>query len=427
MIYKTYKTNSYNIYTIKTDKFKTCHMEIIFRNNIKKEEITKRSLLTELLVENTSKYNTRRKMIIELEDLYNSYFYGITNRVGSSILTAFCFDFINPKLVNEKIDEFIKFPLEAILKPNVSNDEFDITTFEYIKERVKKDIESIVEEPKNYSISKLLENMCKNTESKININGYIEDLDNINNSNLFDYYKEMIKHDYIDIYIIGNLDLDNVSKIIEDNFKINILKSHKVNYNIINKSINVPKKIYDYYPFSQENICIGYNIENPTDFEKNYVAHVFNNILGGGSLESKLYQTLRNENSLCYNCVSLYHKYDNLILLHTAISKKNENTAINLMKKAMSDMKKGNITTKEIDNAKQLIITTINISLDVPGRIIDNYLFKNLYGLEDLDTRVQKYNKVTKQDIMNFAKKIKLNTILCVRDGENERNKNKQN
>lgn len=425
MIYKTYKRNSYNIYTIKTDKFKTCHMEIIFRNNITKEEITKRSLLTEILVENTSKYNTRRKMIIELENLYNSYFYGITNRVGSSILTAFCFDFINPKLVNEKIDEFIKFPLNAILNPNISNDEFDITTFEYIKERVKKDIEAIVEEPKKYSIIKLLENMCKNTESKININGYIEDLENINNSNLFDYYKEMIKHDFIDIYIIGNLDMDNVSKIIENNFKINILKSHKINYNIINKSIKIPKKIYDYYPFSQENICIGYNIENPTNFERNYVAHIFNNILGGGSLESKLYQTLRNENSLCYNCVSLYQKYDNLIILHTAISKENESTAIKLMKKAIDDIKKGNITTKEINNAKQLIITTINISLDVPGRIIDNYLFKNLYGLEDLDTRIQKYNKVTKQDIINFAKKIKLNTILCVRDGENERNKNK--
>ena len=425
MIYKSYKRNSYNIYTIKTDKFKTCHMEIIFRNNITKEEITKRSLLTEMLVENTSKYNTRRKMIIELENLYNSYFYSITNRVGSSILTSFCFDFINPKLVNEKIDEFIKFPLNAILNPNISNDEFDITTFEYIKERVKKDIESIVEDPKKYSIRKLLENMCKNTESKININGYIEDLENINNSNLFDYYKEMIKHDFIDIYIIGNLDMDNVSKIIENNFKINILKSHKINYNIINKSIKIPKKIYDYYPFSQENICIGYNIENPTNFEKNYVAHIFNNILGGGSLESKLYQTLRNESSLCYNCVSLYQKYDNLIILHTAISKENENTAIKLMKKAIDDIKKGNITTKEINNAKQLIITTINISLDVPGRIIDNYLFKNLYGLEDLDTRIQKYNKVTKQDIMNFAKKIKLNTILCVRDGENERNKNK--
>ena len=34
MIYKVYKNNTYNIYTVKTDKFKTCHMEIVFRNNI---------------------------------------------------------------------------------------------------------------------------------------------------------------------------------------------------------------------------------------------------------------------------------------------------------------------------------------------------------------------------------------------------------
>ena len=42
MIYREYKANTYNIYTIKTDKFKTCHMEIIFRNNIKKEDVTKK-------------------------------------------------------------------------------------------------------------------------------------------------------------------------------------------------------------------------------------------------------------------------------------------------------------------------------------------------------------------------------------------------
>ena len=78
MIYKTFKINTYNIYTIKTDKFKTCHMEIIFRNSIKKEDVTKRSLLTEMIVENTKKYNTRHKMSVELENLYNAYFYGIT-------------------------------------------------------------------------------------------------------------------------------------------------------------------------------------------------------------------------------------------------------------------------------------------------------------------------------------------------------------
>lgn len=423
MIYKTFKINTYNIYTIKTDKFKTCHMEIIFRNSIKKEDVTKRSLLTEMIVENTKKYNTRRKMSVELENLYNAYFYGITNRVGSSILTSFCFDFINPNLVNEKLDNFIKFPLETILNPNINNNEFDITTFNYIKERVKKDIESIVEDPKNYSINKLLNRMCKNTESSININGYVEDLDLITNSNLYEYYCDMLKHDYIDIYIIGDIDMDKVSDIIKNNFKLNILKSHKVAYEVNNKSVKKERKIYEWYPFSQENICIGLNIKGMTSYEKNYVAHIYNMILGGGSLETKLYNRLRNENSLCYNCVSLYQKFDNLLILHTAVSNKNENVAIKLMKKALNDMVKGDISEEEIENAKKLITTSLNMSLDVPGRIIDNYVFENLFGLEKIDVRINKYNKVNKKDIVEFAKKIKLNTILCVRDGENERNK----
>ena len=421
MIYKVYKNDTYNIYTIKTDKFKTCHMEIVFRNNIEKETITKRSIITEMLVENSLIYNTRQKMIVELENLYNSYFYGVTNRVGSSIITSFCFDFINPNLVSESIDEFIKFPLNNILNPNAKNNEFDIKTLEYVKDRVKKDIESIIEDPKNYSIHKLLDNMCKNTETSINVGGYVEDLDTINPINLYDYYLNMLEHDYIDIYIIGNLDMNNAVKIIKNNFIIKILKDHKVSYEIKNELTKTPKKINVDFNTSQENIAIGLNIINATDYEKKYVAQIYNMILGAGSLETKLYNRLRNENSLCYNCTSLYQKFDNLIILHTAISKENENLAIKLMKQALKDMI-NNLTDDEISNAKELLITMLNMSLDVPGRIVDNYLFKNLYGLEDLDVRIEKYKNIKKEEIIEFAKKVKLNTILCLRDGENGEN-----
>lgn len=419
MIYKEYKTNTYNIYTVKTNKFKTCHMEIVFRNNIKRNEITKRSLITELLVENSLEFNTRKKMITELENLYNSYFYGVTNRVGSTVLTSFCFDFINPKLVDEKIDSFIKFPIKSILYPNVTNNEFDVTTFLYVKERVKKDIECIVEDPKNYSIDKLLNVMCEDSASSININGYLSDLNDINNSNIFDYYKSMLMHDYVDIYIIGDIDMDNVVDIIKNNFKLNVLKNHNVSYEVVNKQVKKERIVYDSIDCSQENICIGLNIRDINRFEKNYVSNIYNMILGGGSLDTKLYEKLRNENSLCYNCVSLYQKFDGLFLLHTAINKENEKLAINLMKSALDDMKKGNVTLEEIENAKKAIITSLNMSFDNPGRIIDNYLFKNLFDLDDLDIRIKEYNKVSKSDIVNFAKKVSINTILCLKDDEN--------
>lgn len=419
MIYKEYKTNTYNIYTVKTNKFKTCHMEIVFRNNIKRNEITKRSLITELLVENSLEFNTRKKMITELENLYNSYFYGVTNRVGSTVLTSFCFDFINPKLVDEKIDSFIKFPIKSILYPNVTNNEFDVTTFLYVKERVKKDIECIVEDPKNYSIDKLLNVMCEDSASSININGYLSDLNDINNSNIFDYYKSMLMHDYVDIYIIGDIDMDNVVDIIKNNFKLNVFKNHNVSYEVVNKQVKKERIVYDSIDCSQENICIGLNIRDINRFEKNYVSNIYNMILGGGSLDTKLYEKLRNENSLCYNCVSLYQKFDGLFLLHTAINKENEKLAINLMKSALDDMKNGNVTLEEIENAKKAIITSLNMSFDNPGRIIDNYLFKNLFDLDDLDIRIKEYNKVSKSDIVNFAKKVSINTILCLKDDEN--------
>ena len=41
MVFKDYKMKGYTLHTIKTDKFKMCHVEVIFRNNVVKEEITK--------------------------------------------------------------------------------------------------------------------------------------------------------------------------------------------------------------------------------------------------------------------------------------------------------------------------------------------------------------------------------------------------
>lgn len=421
MEYKEYSNKTYNLYTIKTDKFKTNHMEIVFRNNIVKSDITKRNMITEMLVENSKSFPTRRDMIIELENLYNSYFYGVNNRIGSSILTSFCFDFINPDLVGESIDKFIEFPFEVIFNPNVKNNEFDIITFNYIKNRIASDIDSIIEEPKRYSIQELLNIMCSETESSINLSGYKDDLKIITNSNLFDYYLNMIEHDYIDIYIIGDMDMDYVARIISNIFNVNILKNHKINFDVDNKLVKKPRKVIKNFNSGQENICVGLNLDNINEYEKNYIGYIYNLILGGGSLETKLYNRLRNENSLCYSASSIYQKFDKIIIIHTAISKENEEKAIKLIKESINDMIY-NLTSEEIEDAKKLITTTLNMSLDNPGKIIDNYIYKNLYGLEDLEVRIENYNKISREDIINFAKKVKINTILCLRDGEDEEN-----
>ena len=44
MEYKVYDYNSYRIHTIKTDKFKNCTLEIMFRNKLEKDKITENNM-----------------------------------------------------------------------------------------------------------------------------------------------------------------------------------------------------------------------------------------------------------------------------------------------------------------------------------------------------------------------------------------------
>ena len=58
MKYTNKDMGSYNIHLIKTDKYKTITIRVMFKRKIKKEEITIRNVLASLLVQSTNKYTS---------------------------------------------------------------------------------------------------------------------------------------------------------------------------------------------------------------------------------------------------------------------------------------------------------------------------------------------------------------------------------
>ena len=69
MIYKKQQFGTFNLHTIKTDKFKLCHVEIYFRNNVNVNDITKRNALFDVLFENNNEFKSRRLLNLKLEEL----------------------------------------------------------------------------------------------------------------------------------------------------------------------------------------------------------------------------------------------------------------------------------------------------------------------------------------------------------------------
>ncbi len=418
MVYNKQVMGGYNLHTLKTDKFKQVHVEIIFRNNIKKEEITKRNILFDYLMEASKNYPTRRYLEIKLEDLYNASIYTTTNRVGASIITNFCMDFINPSYTERSIlEDSIKLIFDLIFNPLVKNDEVDEKTLNLIKTRLKDEINSIRENAKKYSLSEARSalNVIPSSLSSI---GYLEDIEEISPSNLYEYYEDVLRNDYIDIYVVGNLDMDEVSKYVCKYANFNVIKNHSISLYVDNpkfKEMLISKP----YNYIQTSIVAVLSLNNLTSYEKKYSAVIYNIILGGFSLESKLYKRLRNDNSLCYNVNSYYQKYDGLIYITTGVDVNAKNKAISLIKDSLRDMVHS-VTDKELAQAKSYIQTSIIMGNDSLNKMVDNKFFEDISDLDDYETRLKTFRGVTLDDIHEVAKKISLGLIYTLDGGKNE-------
>ena len=420
MLVKEEKYGPYSLHTIKTDRFKTCHIEIIFRNNVNVHELTLRNVLFDYLIESSKNYQTNRELQIKLESLYNASLYTSTSKVGASIITNLCLDFLSPKYSEEKIvADAISLLFDLINNPLCNNKEFDKNSLEYLKNRFRDEFNSIIENPRKLSIINAFKTLG-DTPTSYQTLGCIEDLEKITPSNLYNYYEKILNDDYIDIYVIGSLDMDKVSNLIKKYNKFNVIKNHEVNYYVKEEKRKLITN-HDDSSYFQTNLVCLLNLNNLTDYEKKYVANFYNILLGGGSLQTKLSKKLRVENSLCYNVQSSYIKYDNLIMISTGIDQNQEQKALKLIKEAIKEMG-DNITDEDMNEARELILTSLKMVEDNPGRIIDNEFYINLGLIDNLEERIEKFKNITKEDIYNVSKKINLSNVYSLRGGINEEN-----
>lgn len=422
MDYELINMGAYNLHLIKTDRFKTITVEIDFRRLVKKDEITKRALLKDILLNSTKRYPTERELIIESENLYDLKLISSSSRMGNYTNLSFKIRFLNEDYTEKNMNKkSIEFLMDIIFNPNIKNDEFNPDIVTKCKKRIAKSIKSLKDNKIKYTISKLLESV-KDRPYSYNSYGYIEDLDIIDEKNIYNYYKSMINEDLIDIFVVGNINKDEIKEIIKNNFKANTF--HKEKKDIVVEELELTKKINvlnEVDEVNQTQLTMLCTMHKITDYERKYVSKIYNEILGGSS-SSILFDTVREKKSYAYYINSEQKSYDNILLIYSGIQPGNSEAVIKLVKKALSDMQKGKISKDAINNAKQNMINALKSSLDSPTGIINSYYAKVLVNSDDIKTRMKKINEVTLDDIINFANKINLHTIYLLEGAKNEEN-----
>ena len=408
------------LHLIKTKKFRSINIKVLLKDKIVKSDITKRNLLTDYLVASTKKYNTRRKLSLKIQDLYSLYIGSFNTRIGNMLVTRFNMSLLNPKYTEESmLIESLDLLHEIIFNPNVKNNRFDTDIFNIMKKDLESEIKTVKENPRMYANIRMLENIGDLPYSYRGF-GYLEDLENIDEKNLYLYYKEFLQKSDVDIYIIGDFDEKEIVSLVKEKLNFSTLKKDKGDIVIYHdKVLKKPKEIVETESLNQSKLSIGCKLMDLNEFERKYVINLYNMILGGG-FNSKFMQIIREKNSLAYYISSSVNKADNLLIINSGISKENYDKVIKNIREIMKKMSKHFVTEEELQNAKIEYLSVLEETLDNQDNIVENMVAKDLLNLDELDVRREEIKKVTTSDIENVAKKVFIDTIYLLKGDMNE-------
>ena len=309
--------------------------------------------------------------------------------------------------------------MEVLFNPNVSNNKFDSLSFNNCVNKLEKSIMGRKDNKTKYSIFALLQHMGDYAYSYDQY-GYLSDLKNIDEAKLYEYYKKVLMNDLVDVYVIGNVDSNEIKEYFINNFKINSFKKEKMNVLIDEVLPRKRVKVFkEEDAVNQTKIAIGLRFNDVSEYERKYVLYVYNEILGGSG-NSLLFDTVREKNSLAYYINSIAQGYDNLLIIYTGIDKDRVDLGLKLIKKTIKDIEKGKFTSDMFNNAINMITSSLKLSLETQPSVINNYYAMNILNSDDINTRISKFEKVTKEDVINFSKKIKMDTVFLLEGDHNE-------
>ena len=230
MKYEKIFMGSYNLHLINTDKFKTTTIEVNFRSKLN-DNNTIRNLLKMVLLDSNNNHKTERELVKATENLYDLKLISSTNRIGTNSNIAFKTRFLDEKYTEEGMnEESILFLLDIIFNPNIKDNSFDEDVVNKNKEKLRKAIISIKDNKLKYALLKLFETTENMPYSK-NSYGSLEELDKIDGKVLYEYYKNMLKNDIIDVFVVGDIDNEKIKEIFRDKFKVDTFK--KTYYDIL--------------------------------------------------------------------------------------------------------------------------------------------------------------------------------------------------
>ena len=407
--------HGFNLHVIKTKRFKTISYNINIRFEDEKDTERYMGMLSRLLIQTSSHFDSLRDINVFCASIYDpSYNIRILSS-GTQDILALSASFANEKYTEIGMNEAnFKFLTSFIFEPKIVDNGFDREVFEIQKEKLLEYYRTMKDRPQDYASGRLSEEMKTRKYDVMKLNEFIQSIESLTAEELYDFYKKIMKEGTLDIFVCGDVNPTKIKNIFSKLIKFKGSKK-KINHLIKQDSYNKEEKIIIEPSLNtQSNLVIGCKLMDLTDFERKYVFVLYSWILGGG-MNSLLTQTVREKNSLCYYIYATRQNLFETMKIYAGINGSDFEKTYDLVKKEMKNMEKGNFPLELFEGVKEIYYNSLIKIEDSQSEITSNYTSELFVGNDRIDVRKKQMEKVTKEDVMNLAKKVHIDTVYLLK------------
>ncbi|NMB35256.1 MAG: insulinase family protein [Firmicutes bacterium] len=412
------------IHLLPTSKFKTTLVSVSLQQVLNRESAAQTALLPAVLKRGTKQYPTLRDLEIRLEELYGATLTADVVKRGERQILTFSLEVINDKFApgENLLQQGLSILKEVIGTPLLENGGFHKDYVRQEKEQLAREIQGLVNDKVNYALERCVQEMCSGERFGVYKYGSVEELQPITSGGLYDYYREILRGNPLDIFVVGEVDIEETFSLIRETFDFG-RSSEPVKLPPVRVEC-VPERVSyeeEKLPVNQGKLTLGYRT-NLSYSDGKYLDLLFYNGVLGGFPHSKLFQNVREKASLAYYVFSRLEKHKGIQLIGSGIEVKDYRQALDIILQQVDAVKKGQISREEMENTRRGIINRLKIIGDSPYSLVGYYLDGLIGGRPEERTEelIQKVERITKDDVVAVAENIHLDTVYFLRSTDEE-------
>ncbi len=291
----------------------------------------------------------------------------------------------------------------ALLADMFLNSKFAKEDLELERGVVLEEIGMYEDSPEDVAVDKLFEACYADSALGMPILGKPETLQNINSETMHRYMKQNYRPKDIVVAVSGNFTQDDLEYISELFSGIEGDGKNEIQPTSYQPSLVLWKK-----DIEQNHLCLsfpGVSIRS----EERFAMNLLSGILGGG-MSSRLFQTVRERNGLCYSIYTFTtpHLDTGLLSIYTGLSAETETMALELIINELRAFCESGPEPDELSRCREQAKTTLLMGLESTGsRMMTIGRSELMRGeVAPIEKVLENYDKVTADDILKLARKV---------------------